>query len=795
MAKDELEGTTLTLTCVVNGKPKSNQATIEVCADDKPFETQQVELESNRAELDVECPDVPVDADNYTLTYKAEVDGVTCRNKHIYTIWPRKLEVEAVKLSDESIVGDAWFVVAQADKTKRTQTDSKTGKAECWLDEAKPFDEPTVEPPWRIDTIEAAVGHKRKFKAKLFRGIKAEFVSPAAGGDHKHYVNVDGIRLELEVGAAGDQVNAIKQGRSGDKIYFKVSFGRESGRSSPQPKVKRARTYSLQSSNGDKLWTGHVKLDKVGGTKKFSIELGHAGGDTCKVEIGGTEACSDATLNVVNWRRLSYRLSYPDVLAAELADGTDLANQAAKDLPDALRTIADAQLEANFVEWKLRESVEWDLAGVAAAHPEVKVPNAYIKDKTNSPSRDRVILNSTSREYLSGAEKNKPADKRCVQLNLCDRILSPKPHASVAKQKKATKRKVTITVRKSDGHVPYLNAFKKARWKAVIANPAQYMENIVADYTRVTDPNSDGKVEVEATADGGSCTLDFKRSGPHHDWTATTPAHELQLRQLLDPIIADVARLRADHHIPIKLTMNTGNTRRTTREAAVKTYIDQYLASQPKVARHPGLADDGTPLEGRLDRAVDCTVVDMSTCQVKLPEPAASLVASAESATQCKIKVSVELRVCDGGNGSAKAGRALFKFRPADVKGFAKTILHELGHMIGLAPVGYRSAAPGVVAKHVDNGGTYYSNKASSTPNDGNSGYRNRHKGHHCAAGCPDLSAANFSSQTGTCIMFGGPIQVDPEFCDDCNEHIKSRNLKDLHTPWDTMHRSDPADF
>jgi hypothetical protein len=465
----------------------------------------------------------------------------------------------------------------------------------------------------------------------------------------------------------------------------------------------------------------------------------------------------------------------------ELSDGRDLSGKAAKDLPDDLRKIAKDQLEAVFVEWGLFESIAWDIA----KHPKLKAKAKFLKQK----KRDRVILCSDTRKQLSGAEQERPGDKRCVQLNLCDRILTPEGH--VAKSVDATATEVEI--KDSAVYFPHIDALEEGSWKAKFDHLDTYLHRPKAKFAQTV--GSDGMnshVLVQATDDGGTCTLDFARSGLHHNYTDVQPSHEVDLRRFLDPILADKPRMRGNHEIALRLTMKTGNNRRTAREQAVKDWIDDYLRRQNKVPSHPGLDDDGKPREGKLDLATDYEVVNYRKLKVKLPNQAAQLVAAQDSDTKCKIEIKVKARTCSGGNGSAKEGRALFKFRPDETRGFAKTILHELGHMIGLGPVGWRPPSVGMPDKHVDNGGYYYSNRTGSTPDDGKSGYRDLHTGHHCAAGVADTSAANFSTQKGTCIMWGSEIDTsaaDPAFCLDCQNHIKSRNLGDLHTAWDTKSR------
>jgi len=92
--------------------------------------------------------------------------------------------------------------------------------------------------------------------------------------------------------------------------------------------------------------------------------------------------------------------------------------------------------------------------------------------------------------------------------------------------------------------------------------------------------------------------------------------------------------------------------------------------------------------------------------------------------------------------------------------------------------------------KHVDDGGTYYRNKSAAPFTNG---FRKRHQGPHCCQGMPDSNKAHqtfngwSTSGSGTaCIMWGegGSTDDRTQYCPDCTEVIKARDLRDVRKAW-----------
>lgn len=782
---DVFEGEEVTLSCTFEtGEPKTNEVTFEVLRGGEVAMSEKVPLKDKSALYQPTAPAVKDTEANWELSYQVKVDAhPPIAGKETYRVWPREVKLKAIAKDGGKPVEGVVLVATQGEDSRVGRSAKTTGEATIALAKAASFTV-EVEPPWRLESVVEKESKKRDLEVKVFRGIKAEFVDFAGvvGADPiSQFVNVPatgakgadgcGNRLSLKVGAKGDQTNDVKQGMAGDKIYFTVKFGRESKRNDPVPAVlNSADAKSLTNEDGGKTHKGHVELDSDGGTKIFEIELGYAGGDTCEVKIGGTDACGDATLKFVNWRKVLYRLGYADVLAPDLGTGAPV------DLPDDLQAVVQTALKTIFVEWELLESVSYDLEELAKTEKLAKVSGDFL----TLGGRARSILNADILKKLDAKLKTLPPQSHALQLNLCDKILK-RPT-----KKDTLKSGVTTATVDFKVHYAHYDSVSKATWVANIPDTSVYKKPLTANCVVDDTGATGGHVVVRDAVTGKEVDLDFTRALRSADEHLSVK-NKGKLDRFIDELVQNGRgkRLRDDQEIQLKLIAETGNPRRTTRNKETEDYLKAKLGAIT-VYTHPGLQDDGKLKTGDIDVA-DCEVKSVSKITVTLPEPV-----GAASENTCPLDVTLSYREYDGGNGSMGGGKGMFCLRPGDLKGFAKTIVHEVGHAMGLAPLGTRVPSPGLTSKDVDHGGFYYCNKIGSTPV--GQGYRDKHNGHHCAAGCADVSDIKLAGQKGTCIMFGGPIDDQhldpPKFCPDCLDHAKARKLADLRTEWNRPTRA-----
>jgi hypothetical protein len=156
------------------------------------------------------------------------------------------------------------------------------------------------------------------------------------------------------------------------------------------------------------------------------------------------------------------------------------------------------------------------------------------------------------------------------------------------------------------------------------------------------------------------------------------------------------------------------------------------------------------------------------------------------------IMIEVEIEGCGGDSylGSALGGEAVMCTRgtTCDPVGFANTIIHEMGHNMGMtwlskdeiANVADRSWGrkpandiPGLDVPEEVPTGVYYAEHG--------------HTGTHCATGVGDKTLADFGGAGGTCLMFGeGSMTSSTKiyFCDDCKLNLKAEDLRDVRKKW-----------
>ena len=320
MPIDIFEKSTITLTGEVHsGHKKATEATFRILRNGLQLTTASAPLKDQRAETTWECPELGDDDDPYVLSFKMEIEGQEYNVTTTYKVWPRWVKATALRVADDKPFQYFKFK-AQQGSSKDAITDTK-GECVVYLSEPAPVTFEAIA-PGEIKTWVKDRGRKRTFKAE--RKYKAEFVAPKKSAKpYTQLVNLStgdkgrdqkGSLVVVKVGAEGDTKRKAKQrlGHHGDVIYLKATFGRESKRNSPLPGISDAK--NIQRSPDGKTVTAEVKLGALGEPAPFKLELGLAGGDTCKLEIGTTPACADQKMEFTNLRELFYQLTYPSGL-------------------------------------------------------------------------------------------------------------------------------------------------------------------------------------------------------------------------------------------------------------------------------------------------------------------------------------------------------------------------------------------------------------------------------------------------------------------------------------------------
>ncbi|MFO0628455.1 MAG: hypothetical protein U0325_22975 [Polyangiales bacterium] len=222
--------------------------------------------------------------------------------------------------------------------------------------------------PFQLVAWTVPQGPRRE--AVVERLVRARFVSPdptrLENGIHKQWVNLTTDPTAVVQGhpdrgpvlkVRAEVVPENGPGRTGDRIYMRAVFGGENSmRNDPAPAFE-----GQAGGRGVRTTEVSKALTADGGSVEFTVNLGLAGGDSVTLELGGTPACQDASLVVVNWRRLFVRPVRPRdyVLPGE-------------ELSQNVKSLLAAQFTPGFIELEFeRATVLPDNSNGTVVPPEI----------------------------------------------------------------------------------------------------------------------------------------------------------------------------------------------------------------------------------------------------------------------------------------------------------------------------------------------------------------------------------------------------------------------------------------
>ena len=780
-------------------------------------------LTDNKLEKKYKTPKVADDEDTYGLMVIAKYGDGKANVSDVVeaAVWPKQVVIHAKDDKDRVAKQVPLRIVQNGNESAKPVT-GDDGNATAELKEKAPY---TIEalPPWSIleDVVEPA--KKRDHKLKVQKRITAQFVSPdvtkdpyvphdasAPEGGARQFVNL--VTKTDGSDAMGNEVTFVvsakpkEDGKKDDPIYIQVTFGKESSRNKPKPELLNNPAVSDLTPNADEsVYTGFVKLDADGGTAKFKVNLGLAGLDSCTVAIGGVkDTYTDASITLVNWRKLWYEIRYPAMMAAGLSGS--------KDLPDDIREKLTARLgAAGIVFEKFKDHEFPDADATPAKKNGMIVTAAYLLDAGGG---DRYITSSGILEASAKFSGDAATKSRSVYISLCDRAFTGyttahpmAPLVEAADFEVASPDDYFFEPNTKDGGVN-LKVGSGYKWKAVVANAHNQATTLVFEPDAAPEAGGAvaGKVRVEETRRAGK-TVDvvFPAALGGGYETSVTAGEKTKLDGFVAGLLTDVPALReAGNQVTLKLITDGSNADGMARFNAVKAAIQaKFTAVGSTINYHPGLDKNGSPREGAMQLAW-LSFSDYMHVRVQLPvspntTPAhqktlpGDFAGPAETDTQCKVQVKFDCVTAYEINGNSSGGMQILVLSATATPGaVASTVCHELGHSMGMTIVpGLANdlAPPGLTAKHIDNDGTSYVN--GSGPYSFTDGKRNRHKGGHCAFSVPAADKAHetfneWSPTADGCIMFGesGDADTNPAYCPTCLEIIKARRLEDIRGAW-----------
>jgi len=804
-------------------------------------ENASVASEPGWVEAKFTVPNVDDTAEKYILTYKVSHGSETKEDFPAFTVWPKSgsLKVVNAKNGSKGLPGFRFKLMQagrQQGEIRRVTKDDGTYNFDLHPGHAFSID---PVPPYKIPDggWTTQTGRNRECKGDF--DFEAAFLEPAPGAI-KQYVNFikdpttldvgrDGFGpvVRIKVGVKGDSDKSPDQrlGRAGMKIHVRATFGPKKGSGRTEKSTRSDDTYKteikdeldLSETSGpdaDNIYKSKITL-KDDGTGEMKVHLGLAGGDTCKIEIAGSDrflnentVSADATITFTNWRKLCYELLAPDFYEArELVDRVDpVTSTTHKDFPPAALAKLKELGDSCFIEYQFEafHTFQKDDAPVGAA----ELTKKFLEiDSTNKPAyilTDYTI--DTDPNGFAGWADTQPDITNYIKL--CDanyywEDTSARKHYLGD----ATTRRHTIPV--LDGYfIPVsgngdgTGAFSVTesdggaegfKWTAKVdlnscktvvdpieSNRPRVAGNSKSDYriVKVKEINQNEQTEIEFVKPGRLSHVD----------TTVTDEQKQELEQwLTDRFAPDTLRAHRNK-ISIRITGETGNTRRDDRFNAVKTIVEtklNALKGTHSISVHPGLDGSGNPRTGTLTRH-DVNMTESNRTRIVLdlphltPTDPGSFVGPMGT-TKCPITIECYIEAHDEGLGLCRGKKVLACFAKANAAVDVCTTMHELGHSYGMAVFTTEDKPPKGMAtpKKITETETEARYKTNGTK--GHAYDQKNHSGSHCAHGLSDTQKASadymlLPGSAAKCIMYGQG-GANRTFCPQCIDLIRGSNL------------------
>jgi hypothetical protein len=594
-----------------------------------------------------------------------------------------------------------------------------------------------------------------------------------------------------------------------------VSGTGRSPRNNPKPSLLNKYTWKeapvAQEQDGVAYWTGILTVPApqsggVRGSANFAVELGLAGGDVCRIEVGPAGALARfkpySTVHVVNWRRLEYNLAASSLLAQNKHPLLDVKPAPEEDAnpevtlhSDVLAEI-DKLLKPLFVEYRQSESSVWNESTEILNNAPPTECNQEKPYYTVAPmaQRERIsVLQSNSAAGLSNKYRARLAPHR-VNLLLADLIImfdmeSIKPIKTTVDPKKmhAEGWANSLVLDKS-----YQDGGDALRVLDKDEKPLLWQTLVPTDLSKEkSKPKLSVALVPISDAQSGAGTLHIP--GLH----SGAPPRQVQQSWSLEPtksleLLCEPPLLSAHSgDLRVRLAHAPGDA---DQAQAWALRLEQIFEEQaPLGVWHPAVDANGVARSGEMKREW-LSLLRNTLVRVDLPAVQAdSNMGHPGLLNTLGCSLSVEfvahgvLRPAGFQLGKCMA-MALSNEKSKTPADLALVLCHELGHAMGMTILeGHSNPSPGMeTPKSVDEGGLYYSDKATE-----GKGKRNRGVGPHCAFGvsATDLTYAAFTQDkklSGKCVMFDTTTGAS-SFCPQCQTLLRARNLSAIGLKWDTI--------
>ena len=555
-------------------------------------------------------------------------------------------------------------------------------------------------PPYQIAEEVVGAGRKREIKGSV--GFRALFVMPGKG-NIRQYVNYDvenqgqtglGDTVTIEVGVHPDDLPFLKAGDSGDSnvVQFRVTYGPDA----EEPVAKSERddadhptkvvkvndadeTATIEEKEPNKKYEGKVKL--TNGAGKFVVKLGKAGGDTCRIEISGSDKfltetlAPDATLTFENWRRVHYEMLLPDIMTAR---ATPVLEQVRRRLDGAGRQL--------FIEF--HESAVRTFTAVKQADLGTLAPQRFLGGKAQTGGIVYILSGRNWRRLPDGQDWSEEHPGKTLRVIICDAILSFR--TDTADEQKGTS-DITGTLKEATGSInveeqlgglfmPFSgfdggDGLSELEWTADISKddePCKYTAELeIVEARKPVDSAAMGsEMSVLAVSDSfnvAGADVRFARLPNEGTEEGTEPEENEEQRPfnpelseegveaiqgLVDGLFASIealVRVKAKVKVRISAPADTGHEEDACFAAVKDKLQELFDASEKKeFVFHPGLDEKPEPRTGTSSMqdvtiGPECTVTEWRfQLPVETPQGdpgPGSFVGKEKTRDQCPVKV------------------------------------------------------------------------------------------------------------------------------------------------------------
>lgn len=408
--------------------PQSRGPILALASKDATFQGNNATCQSDN------LPDVPDGLEHYQVTVVADSHGRTTTSNMIYRVWPAYIDVELVPVDGAGVqqqMASIAFTTSQGGPTTARQTNAVTGVLRVGGLQLRDIEVRVPGPPvikrWVTNT--ATVGRLRK--AEVQTTFEAGFLAPLSGAKITQLVNRatadegrdgKGRIVTIKVGGKGDgaRLNDQKHALRNAYVYIKCTFSKTTARNDVSPALTDVLDHT--STDGGKVQKGRVRITGDDKLATFKVNLGLAGGETCKVEIGSAPDVVTDTLDFENWREVEYELLQPTADGdARITDFTYFRSRTEAGLSDDALLALKACLDPVFVKLTERRKAFYLNTDLAADGAHNVLDGAAL-----SRTGGQRILVLTSRQALDIIDaKMQHKDARTVSVLATDFVASP----------------------------------------------------------------------------------------------------------------------------------------------------------------------------------------------------------------------------------------------------------------------------------------------------------------------------------------------------------------------------------